>query len=103
MVADHSIEGSRRRARRAGRGMLSSIDMLPACCRDDVMWTNAELRHRRLTQTEILQQLNTRLAAKGIKAISKGAFSRHSVRLAIETRKIEEAATLLANCIEEAN
>jgi hypothetical protein len=33
----------------------------------------------------------------------EGAFSRHSVRLAIETRKIEEAATLLANCIEEAN
>jgi hypothetical protein len=34
-----------------------------------------------LTQTEILQRLNVALAAKGLKPISKGAFSRHSVKM----------------------
>jgi hypothetical protein len=42
-----------------------------------------------MPQTEILRQFNARLADRGVKGISKGAFSRYSVRIAIETRKIE--------------
>ena len=103
MVTARSNEGFQRHPRRAGRGMLSSIDRLPDSCRDDVAWMNGALRERRITQTEVLAQLNARLAAKGVKPISKGAFSRHSVRLAVQARKIEEAATLLANGIEGTN
>ena len=45
------------------------------------------LRERRMPQTEILRQFNARLADKGLKGVSKGTFSRYSVRLAIEMRK----------------
>jgi hypothetical protein len=75
--------------RRDGRGRLSSIDTLPEECDEDIAWANAELRERKMPQTEILRQFNARLADRGVKGISKGAFSRYSVRIAIETRKIE--------------
>ncbi len=75
--------------RRAGRGVLSSIERLPEVCDEDIAWANAELRERRMPQTEILRQFNARLADKGIRGVSKGAFSRYSVRVAIELRKLD--------------
>lgn len=75
--------------RRDGRGRLSSIDTLPEECDEDIAWANIALRERKMPQTEILRQFNARLADRGVKGISKGAFSRYSVRIAIETRKIE--------------
>lgn len=74
--------------RRKGRGTLSSIERLPEVCDDDIAWANEELRERRMPQTEILRQFNARLADKGIKGVSKGAFSRYSVRVAVEMRKL---------------
>lgn len=74
-------------SRRAGRGRLSSIEMLPEHCDDDIAWANTELRERKMPQNEILRQFNARLADKGIKGVSKGSFSRWSVRTAIELRK----------------
>lgn len=71
-----------------GRGRLSSIETLPECCDEDIAWANAELRDRKMPQTEILRQFNARLADRGIKGVSVGAFSRYSVRVAIEMRKI---------------
>ena len=41
------------------------------------------------SQTEILRGFNARLADLGLKPVSKGAFSRYSVRVAIEARKLE--------------
>lgn len=38
---------------------------------------------------EILRQFNARLADKGVKGISVGAFSRYSIRMATEVRKME--------------
>lgn len=75
--------------RRDGRGRLSSIDTLPEECDEDIAWANIALRERKMPQTEILRQFNARLADRGVKGISKGAFSRYSVRIAMETRKIE--------------
>lgn len=83
-------EPSEDRDRRTdGRGHLSTIDRLPEACDEDIAWANAELRERKMPQNEILRQFNARLADKGIKGISIGAFNRHSIRVAIETRKIE--------------
>lgn len=74
-------------AKRSGRGKLSSIDLLPEVCDEHILWANTELSERRMPQTEILREFNARIADHGCKPISKGAFSRHSVRLAIELRK----------------
>lgn len=74
-------------AKRSGRGKLSSIELLPEVCDEHIAWANAELNERRMPQTEILREFNARIADHGCKPISKGAFSRYSVRKAIELRK----------------
>lgn len=76
-------------ARHARRGRLSSIDTLPEQCDEDIAWANAELRARKMPQTEILREFNARLADRGVKGVSVGAFSRYSIRVAIEMRKME--------------
>lgn len=78
-----------RRRRREGRGQLSSIDTLPDDCDEDIAWANEQLRDRKMPANEILRQFNSRLADKGVKGVSKSAFSRYSVRLATEIRKME--------------
>lgn len=82
-------------SRRAGRGRLSSIEMLPEECDEDIAWANAELREKKMPQTEILRQFNARLADRGLKGISKGAFSRWSVRVAIEMRKLDASRQIM--------
>lgn len=77
------------RDRRQGRGHLSSFDMLPDEAEEALAWAAAALRDREMPQTEILRQFNAMLADKGIKGVSKSAFSRYSVRAAIEARKLE--------------
>lgn len=84
-----------RESRREGRGRLSSIEMLPEECDEDIAWANAELREKKMPQTEILRQFNGRLADRGLKGISKGAFSRWSVRVAIEVRKLDASRKLM--------
>jgi len=80
--------------RRAGRGPLSSIDTLPEECDEDIAWANAQLRERKLPQNEILREFNARLADKGVKGITKSAFGRHSIKLAIEVRKMEASRAI---------
>lgn len=75
--------------RREGRGRLSSIDMLPEEADEAIAWANAALRDRSMPQTEILREFNARLADLGIKGVSKGAFSRHSVKVAVEMRNFD--------------
>jgi hypothetical protein len=84
-----TVSEKEERDRREGRGRLSSIHLLPEECDDDVAWANMELRERKMPQTEILRQFNARIADKGQSPISKGAFSRYSVRLSIEVRKLD--------------
>lgn len=74
--------------RRKGRGQLSSIDLLPEEADEAVAWADAQLRDRTMPQQEILRQFNAMLADHGIGPISRSAFSRHSVGIAIEMRKM---------------
>lgn len=76
--------------RRAGRGRLSSIDQLPEEAEPDLIWVRSELAERTRPQTEILADFNDRLAAKGIEPVSKSAFNRWSVRIALQLRKLDE-------------
>jgi hypothetical protein len=78
----------------AGRGTLSSIDMLPEEAAEDVTWAVQELAVRRLTQEEIREAFNTRLAAKGIDPISRSAFHRKAMRLAAVQRRMSESRAL---------
>lgn len=78
-----------REARRKGRGRLSSIEMLPEEADDAIAWVNAQLRERTMPQTEILRQFNAMLADYRLGPINRGAFSRYSIRKAIELRKLE--------------
>lgn len=84
-----SSEPQGERRRREGRGKLSTIEMLPEEADEAIAWANQALRDREMPQTEILRQFNAMLADHGIKGVSKGAFSRYSIRVAIEARKLE--------------
>lgn len=74
-----------------GRGRLSSMEMLPEAADEALAWANAELRERRMPQVEILRRMNAMLADHGIPPVSVGTFSRYSVRVAIEARKLSAA------------
>lgn len=85
---------ARAQERREGRGHLSSIDLL---LRDErmlpaVMWANKQLDLRRLPANVILVEFNERILDidPGTKPISKSAFNRHAIKLAIEHRKTSE-------------
>ena len=78
---------------RQTRGRLSSLDLLPEDCTDDVVWAMGELNARKRSQADILFELNDRLAVKGCDIISKSAFNRRAVRVAlIQARREEDAA-----------
>lgn len=99
-----------RRARR-GRGRLSEIERLPQWAEEAKRWAFDELRKRELTQLEILDGFNDRLKAaawgEGITeppVISRSAFNRTAVRLAVLGRRLQETreiAAVLAPRMEE--
>lgn len=89
MDTDATETDEDRRRRREGRGRLSTIDTLPEECDEDIAWANEALRDRKMPGNEILRLFNARLADKRQKGVSKGAFSRYSIRLATEVRKME--------------
>lgn len=75
----------------AGRGRLSSIDLLPEEAQDDIVWACQQLHMRQRTQTDILFELNDRLEAKGLEGISRSAFNRKAMRLAAAANRMAEA------------
>jgi hypothetical protein len=81
--------------RRRGRGKLSTIEMLPEEADEHIAWADAQLREGKLTQTVILAEFNERLLDLGLTPISKGTFSRWSVRKAIELRKLDAGRRLV--------
>jgi len=81
---------------RDGRGRLSSLDLVPDEGRDEVYWALAELNKRERTQADILVELNERLEAKGLDAISRSAFNRKAVRMAAAAKRLDEARHLFA-------
>lgn len=83
------------------RRVLSSLDLLPEECQDDVVWALARLNERERTQADILFELNDRLEVKGYGPISKSAFSRRSVRLKRRADRLEERDQLYAGIVEK--
>lgn len=80
--------------RREGRGRLSTMEMLPEEADADLAWVNEELRTSKRPQVAILAEFNARLADHGIAPISKGTFSRYSVRKARQWREYDERLRL---------
>jgi len=86
---------------RQGRGRLSSIDLLPEEALPDIQWAMEELKNRDRLQKDIHEEFNSRLADRGIAAISKSAFNRHSIKLAGIARRIEETRGITAVLTEK--
>lgn len=84
-------EAEQREERRPhrGRGRLSSIEMLPEEADEAIAWANAQLRERKMSQTEIHRQFNAMLAQQGLKPVTWSSFSRFSLRLASELRRMQ--------------
>lgn len=95
----------------AGRGRLSSIDLLPEEAADDVAWAVQQLAARSRTQEDIRFELNDRLEAKGIEGISASAFNRRAVKIAAAQRRLSESRALFeglapqftAEAVDESN
>lgn len=85
----------------AERRVLSSLDLLPEECQDDVVWALARLNERQRTQADILFELNDRLAVKGHGPVSRSAFSRRSVRLKRRADRLAERDSLYAGIIDK--
>jgi uncharacterized protein DUF3486 len=86
-------------------GRLSTLDTLPEWCEDAKLDAFAALKERKLQQQEILDNFNTAIQmaalANGITGddvpkISRSAFSRKSLRLAVTGRRIEETREIAA-------
>jgi len=78
------------------RNVLNSLDRVPEAGRDAVAWAMGELNARARTQSDILFELNDRLAAVGVDPISKSAFNRAAVRCYARRRRSEDHAAVLA-------
>ncbi|MEN8721855.1 MAG: DUF3486 family protein [Alphaproteobacteria bacterium] len=85
------------------RGRLSSIDVLSDAAQPHVVWAVDELNKRDHTQDDIREQLNTRLALLDPPEgpISKSAFNRYSIRIAITGRALMEARETAAMLAEK--
>lgn len=96
----------------AKRGRLSSLDTLPEWADEAKLWAFGELKARQRPQLEILEEFNAKLRAaaweQGISdapQISKSAFNRVSMRLAVLGRRLEETreiANVLAPKLDQA-
>jgi hypothetical protein len=85
--------------RREGRGRLSSIDMLPDEAEADIVWALEQMRERAMPQAAILDEFNARLADRGVGKVSKSAFSRWSVRKAIQFRRLDEVRAITSDVV----
>lgn len=85
---------------RQGRGRLSRLDMLPEIAQPDLVWLNGELRDGKRPQNELRDVFNARLSAHGIEPISVGAFSRFSVRKAMQFRELDETLRMSSELVD---
>jgi hypothetical protein len=91
------------RERRKARGKLSSIELLVGKhpeVEPDLVWALGALRDNKLPQTAILAEFNERLADRGLRPISKGAWSRYAVRKALQFHKMDEVQRISGDLIE---
>ena len=85
--------------RREGRGRLSSIDLLPEDAEAEIIWALEQLRERTMPQVAILDEFNGRLADRGIAKVSKSAFSRWSLRKAMQFRRLDDVRAITADIV----
>jgi hypothetical protein len=96
----------------AKRGRLSSLDLLPEWADEAKLWAFGELKSRQRPALEILDEFNARLRTaaweNGVTdppQISRSAFNRASMRLAVLGRRLEETreiAQVLAPRLDQA-
>lgn len=86
-----------------GRGRIAKLDSLPPWADEARMRAYAALKERKLSQLEILDALNTDLRvaalAEGITdppQISRAAFNRAALRLAVLGRRLQETREIAA-------
>lgn len=100
------------KAARHKRGRLSEIDKLPEWADEAKLWAFEQLKERKLTQLEILDGFNGRLKVAAFEqgitdppVISRSAFNRTAIRIAILSRRLEETreiAAVIAPKLDEA-
>ncbi|MPZ57603.1 MAG: DUF3486 family protein [Rhizobiales bacterium] len=86
-----------------GRGRLSAIETLPDWADEAKLWAFTELKERKRAQLDILEEFNTRLRQAALMqgitdppAISRSAFNRTAIRLAVLGRRLEETREIAA-------
>lgn len=77
------MEGERR-----GRGRLSSIQLLPDEAFPHVRQAIEQLKDHKRPQEAIREELNGHLLGLGLDPVSRSAFNRYSLRLAIQGEKL---------------
>lgn len=90
---------------KAKRGRLSSIDLLPEVAQPDIAWAYEEIKARNKPQNIILDELNARLADRGLQGISKSAFNRRVLWLmgvGDSMMKAREIAGIMAEKLDKA-
>ncbi|WP_315742783.1 MULTISPECIES: DUF3486 family protein [unclassified Bradyrhizobium] len=98
---------------KARRGRLSEIDKLPDWADEAKVWAFEQLKERKLSQLEILDGFNARLKAASLSEdaaaeppeISRSAFNRTAMKIAILGRRLEETreiAAVIAPKLDEA-
>ncbi|WP_316171076.1 DUF3486 family protein [Bradyrhizobium sp. SZCCHNRI1058] len=98
---------------KARRGRLSEIDKLPDWADEAKVWAFEQLKERKLSQLEILDGFNARLKAASLAEdataeppeISRSAFNRTAMKIAILGRRLEETrqiAAVIAPKLDEA-
>lgn len=73
---------------RKGRGRPSSLDLIPEDVR---VRLNQALRERRLTQQQILDQINMLLVDRGAPEVSRSALNRYSMQIESKGAQMREA------------
>jgi hypothetical protein len=85
-------------------GRLSSFDLLPEEATPDIVWANDAIKARRMPQIKILDELNRRLADRGIGPISKSAFNRKvlsAMANGAALLRVREMASVLGEKMDE--
>lgn len=89
---------------RSGRGQLSTLDTLPEWCEDAKLEAYAALKERKQTQEQILDRFNDAIKeaaraigiTEGVPQISRSAFNRAAMRLALLGRRLQETREIAA-------
>lgn len=98
---------------KARRGRLAEIDKLPDWADEAKVWAFEQLKERKLSQLEILDEFNARLRAASlahdasaeVPEISRSAFNRTAMRVSLLGRRLEETreiAAIIAPKLDEA-